>query len=422
MPTAVDPVRRTLDTLALDPAAAHDRPYLESMLRRLGYSETEIRAALHGTPAPSAPPTNGRSNTAPADDGDRVIEIEYTGTGTKEFILVVGVDQSEMPDALGLGAGMDAGTEVFEGGPSMAEVDRLVAEGDLSDFDDWGDNALKEDAAGAKEGEGGEAGEGGEGKPDGEAPGSQELMEGTAATGKVGGDEVAPPGPAPIDFQTGEPLVEFTPTAMNTAVIEPIDPVAEADKLRLDGWAVADPVSDQFPAEGVSVETWEAQESMSEANPGTGTAGAAEGADAGTWQSAPHGFQYGDWVLYKRDELKGDQPQRVYFFSKGTPDGAEAAPLPDGYEVAENPETGRPYLRRAGSGPGAGSGGFGSGAPDIDPAHPSADPRSQPGAPKKRVRILRVRAATREEAIAKLQAEGRNVIASMPIDIEKKLR
>src|SRR5690349_14061935 len=118
MPTAVDPVRRTLDTLALDPAAANDRPYLESMLRRLGYSETEIRAALHGTPAPStpaAPAPKANGGAPPPTDDDRVIEIEYTGAGTKEFIVVVGVDQSELGDALGLGSGMEAGTEVFEG-------------------------------------------------------------------------------------------------------------------------------------------------------------------------------------------------------------------------------------------------------------------------------------------------------------------
>lgn len=402
MATAVDPVRRTLDTLALDPLAATDRPYLESMLRRLGYSETEIRAALHGTAMPTA-----RDPGAPSGVGDdRIIEVEYTGPGTKEFLLVIGVDQNDLGDALGLGAGMEAGTEVFEGGPSMEEVDRLVAEGDLSDFDDWGEGALKEDAAGAAQ-EGAEA-----------PPTAEELL-GEGATGKVGGDEPVAPGDGGSDFkgkipkdetqyQVGEGLVEFKAAGLNEAVIEPVDPEVEAEKLRQEGWTVADTKTDQFPPETVD-EAWEAgaePEGELEALPASPA--------AQTWEAQEGAFQYGDWSLFKRDEVKGDQPQRVYFFSKGTPEGSDAAGIPDGYEVAENPDTGRPFLRRsAGAGPNY--------LPEVDASHPSADPTAGSG-PKKRVRILRVRAATREEAVAKLQAEGRNVIASMPIDIEKKLR
>ncbi|MES2154300.1 MAG: hypothetical protein V4510_04115 [bacterium] len=403
MATAVDPVRRTLDTLALDPSAATDRPYLESMLRRLGYSEHEIRAALHGAPRHES------AGGAPADSEDRIIEVEYTGAGTKEFLMVVGVDESELAsDPLGLGTGLEAGTEVFEGGPSMEEVDRLVAEGTLSDFDDWGEGGPREDAAGAEE--------------ISAAPTTEELMEG-AATGDVGGAEPAKPGEGGSDFkgkkdetqyQIGEGLVEFKPAGLNEAVIETVDPAAEAEKLRAEGWTVGDPTSGEFPPEQVD-ETWEAgsePEALAEGTESTSPAQAGAAADQ-TWEAKETAFQYGDWMLYKRDELKGDQPQRVYFFSKGTPEGSDPAPLPDGYEVAENVDTGRPFLRRSGS-PGP------SYSPEVEAAHPSADPRS--GGAKKRVRILRVRAATREEAIAKLQAEGRNVIASMPIDIEKKLR
>ncbi len=409
MATAVDPVRRTLDTLALDPSAAQDRPYLESMLRRLGYSDAEIRAALHGAPLPEA--ASGGPSTAPPDSDDRLIEVEYTGPGTREFLMVVGVDESELAtDPLGLGTGMDAGTEVFEGGPSMEEVDRLVAEGDLSDFDDWGEGALKEDAAGAEEGAAAE----------GEAPTAEELLP-DAATDTVGGAEPTAPGDGGADFkgkvpkdetqyQLGEGLVEFKTAGLNEAVIETIDPAAEAEKLRQDGWTVGDAQTGEFPPETVPGETWEAgaePEALPEAAPAPEPVGQ-------TWEAQESAFQYGDWSLFKRDEVKGDQPQRVYFFSKGTPEGSDPAAIPDGYEVAENPDTGRPFLRRAG-------GGGLNYSPDVDSAHPSADPRTA-SSPKKRVRILRVRAATREEAIAKLQAEGRNVIASMPIDIEKKMR
>ncbi len=411
MATAVDPVRRTLDTLALDPKAATDRPYLESMLRRLGYSEHEIRAALHGTPFPAA---EGGSSSAPADNEDRVIEVEYTGPGIQEFLMVVGVDESELAsDPLGLGIGLEAGTEVFEGGPSMEEVDRLVAEGDLSDFDDWGEGALKEDAAGAEaSGEGAQA-----------PPTAEELLLGDTATGAVGGAEIAKPGDGGEDFkgsvpkddtqfQVGEGLVEFKAAGLNEAVIEQIDPAAEAEKLRQEGWTVGDAETGEFPPEKVN-ENWEAGDDPEPEVLADEPGAPAESAQP-TWQAEEPAFQYGDWTLFKRDEVRGDQPQRVYFFSKGTPEGSDSAPLPDGYEVAENADTGRPFLRRSG----AGGPNY---SPEVEAAHPSADPRSA-GNPKKRVRILRVRAATREEAIAKLQAEGRNVIASMPIDIEKKLR
>lgn len=41
-----DSLRATLDNLQVDPESAQDRPYLEAMLRRLGYTETEIREEL----------------------------------------------------------------------------------------------------------------------------------------------------------------------------------------------------------------------------------------------------------------------------------------------------------------------------------------------------------------------------------------
>jgi hypothetical protein len=389
MATAVDPVRRTLDTLALDPNAATDRPYLESMLRRLGYSDAEIRAALQGTPAGAGPAST--TSTAAPDNEDRLIEIEYTGLGQREFLVVVGVDESEMAtDPLGLGTGMEAGTEVFEGGPSMEEVDRLVAEGG-GDFDDWGGEAgggTMEDAAGA-----GEAPPEGEGAP-------EQLAEGGTPAGEAG--KPAPTGP---DYQLGETMVDFKEASVNEARIEPIDPAAEADKLRAEGWAVADPETGEFPPEPVPAETWEAgAEPAAEAPAAVGDE---------TWEAPETGYQYGDWTLYRRDEMRGGEPQRVYFFSKGTPEGGVPAAIPEGYVVAENPDTGRPYLRQAT--------GTEYSPEGIDTAHPSADPRAGAGG-KKRVRIMRVRAATREEAIAKMQAEGRNVIASMPIDIEKKLR
>ena len=380
-----DPLRRTLDTLHLDPNAAADRPYLESMLRRLGYTEAEIQAYLGSggkTPMPAPAAT-----VAPDDGTERKIEVEYTGPGLKEFKLVVGVDQSEMPAI----EAVEAGTEVFEAGPSMEEVDRLVAEGGLDDFDDWGDTTPKEDAVGEL-GETPAEGAAAEGeKPEGEAP-DIKVEKGSEAGSEIPlPEKVGDRGP---DFQAGENLVEFKAVEVNepASMVVP-DPKAEAEALKAEGWEIA--------GEGgeFEVATWEFEPPV--------PASAPEAPAAPEEDTEP--FHYKDWALYSRDELRGDQTQRIYFFSKGAPDGSEPAAMPSGYEVAENPDTGRPFLRRAPepapSGP-------------IDSAHPSADPGA---APKKRVRILRVRAGSREEAIAKLQAEGRNGIASMPIDIEKRL-
>jgi hypothetical protein len=387
-PNASDPLRRTLDTLHLDPNAAADRPYLESMLRRLGYSEAEIQAYLGQKGAPQAAPPPA-SSVADDQGEERQVEVEYTGGGLKEFKLVVGVDASELPAI----TAEEAGTEVFEAGPSMEEVDRLVAEGGLDDFDDWGDTKPTEDAAGELGEAGADAPAEGEKPAEGEAP-PIEVEKGSAA-----GTEIPLPEKATAegpDFQSGEPLVEFKPTTFNEPKsVTVVDPAAATEELKAEGWEVADPATGEF-----EIATWEFEEP--EAAPEAAPEPLAETAG----EAGP--FQYKDWTLYSRDELRGDQPQRIYFFSKGQPDGSEPASLPEGYEVAENPDTGRPFLRRAQEGAGF--------APTIDSAHPR-----EPGPPpKKRVRILRVRAASREEAIAKLQAEGRNVIASMPIDIEKR--
>lgn len=49
-----DSLRATLDNLQVDPESAQDRPYLEAMLRRLGYTEREIREELGPAPEPVA--------------------------------------------------------------------------------------------------------------------------------------------------------------------------------------------------------------------------------------------------------------------------------------------------------------------------------------------------------------------------------
>lgn len=400
MATAADPLRRTLDTSTVDPQAASDRPYLESVLRRLGYTDDEIHAYLAGkglpsqAPAPGAPAAPVAEIAPPSEERD--IEIEYTGPGLRSFTLVLGVDESELP---ALAAGMEAGTEVFESGPSMEEVDRLVAEGNFDDFgNDWGDGKPTEDAAGAGalEEVGNPFESGGNDAPvdtgtpssESEIPGGIEFN--TAST-PVGGDEVPAVPELGADFQVGEGMVEFEESSLNEATVEVVNPDDEAAALREEGWQVDDG-SGEFTGEAPTEET-----------------------DTQAWES-PDGFHHNDWTLYSKDEVRGDTPQRIFFFSRDAPEGGLPADVPEGYEVAENPETGRPFLRRVAE--------SGSWEPeDIDQANPGVDPNAggQASSQKKRVRIQRVRASSREEAMKKMAEEGRNVIASMPIDIENRL-
>ena len=100
---ARDSLRSTLDDLKLGPEAAKDRPYLEAMLRRLGYTETEIRSELGpAIEADKAPPARA--------DGDALAPA-------REYRLVIPARESAFsfapPDATGR-AGTDSPFEDFE--------------------------------------------------------------------------------------------------------------------------------------------------------------------------------------------------------------------------------------------------------------------------------------------------------------------
>jgi len=56
---------------------------------------------------------------------------------------------------------------------------------------------------------------------------------------------------------------------------------------------------------------------------------------------------YKDYTLYTREvNLRGGRPQRIYYFSKGTPKSGEPCDLPDGYKICENPKTGFAYIKK----------------------------------------------------------------------------
>ncbi|HET6398724.1 MAG TPA: hypothetical protein VFH47_04145 [Candidatus Thermoplasmatota archaeon] len=428
MPERADPVRNTIDTLRVDPSAREDRPYLETMLRRLGYSESEIRQAL-GDPAPAAAaPEETPMQTL---DGERVIEIEYTGPGLREFLIVEPADETEFAmegDPHGLGAGLTAGEEVLGGGPSMEEVDALVAQASEDEWNDWGDEPggpstqegaddIPESNIGGDEPnpfEEGAPGEGGEalaeGDAGGEGPAEGEVEFGGDAGDGVQLDETYQVGEE-IEFIQGHELVEFESLPLNRGRVlapgEATPALQEGATDRADAAAWAD-------------------------------ASAAEGASGeGGWpaEAGEVPFRHEEWALYTREvELADGRPQKVYFFSRGEPKNGEPAGMPEGYEVAVNERTGLPYLRRVqpddaprsagGAGDGPGEGGIGP-APEgphpseLDQLAPGAQPSAQ-GPPRKRVRMVRVKGASREEAERKVLESGkdRNVIRSVPIDIK----
>jgi hypothetical protein len=334
-----DAVRRSLDRREVD-AESEDRPYLVSMLRRLGYTDAQIQDYLAGRAEPGAPapPAEPLAESAPTpaqphahlahpahaktepDHGEqRDVEVEYTGPGLQDYRIVDPVD-------------------FFGDDGSLVE---FQAEEAAPAAESWETDAGSETYK----------------------PGQEEL----------GSD--------------GQPLAEFAPAA-------PAEPAPEPDQAAWEsGTAAADAAEQAELAEiahrqGLSWEAAQPQEQV---------------------------ITYGDYTLYQKDDLRDGQPARIYAFSKTPPgEGYEAAKeLPEGYQIAENPETGRPFLRRLGEedwGLAEAGGGSAAGGPQG-----GGDPN------RRRVRLKRVRAANREEAMRQVEREGGNPLASVPIDIEKHL-
>ena len=321
--SGTDAVRHSLDSHAVD-AESEDRPYLISMLQRLGYTDAQIQDYLAGREMP-AQPTAHATNHAPSakaakpthartepDHGEqRDVEVEYTGPGLQDYRIVDPVD--------------------FFGDQNLVEFEQAPAAGE------WEDTGSE----------------------------TATLGEGT-------------------DGQSGE-LNEF-------------QPATEEDIARAasEGWNEAD-AADADAKE---------QAELAEIARRQGLAW-----DDTQAQAADQTIHYGDYTLYQKDDLRDGQPARVFAFSRQPPgEGYEpATQLPEGYQVAENPETGRPFLRRIGDEGQSGDVLQGTAGPD------SGDPN------RRRVRLKRVRAANREEAMRLVEREGGSPLASVPIDIEKRL-
>src|SRR5687767_14424412 len=116
MAIAHDPLRGTLDTMHVAPDAGAERPYLVSMLRRLGYSETEIREIIRD------------QQEAPKGTGPREIEVEYTGPGMRDYLRVVAPGQP--------GFELNRPGELLEFGSPETEFQVLESE-DLVEFEPY---------------------------------------------------------------------------------------------------------------------------------------------------------------------------------------------------------------------------------------------------------------------------------------------
>ena len=435
MTAEVDSLRTTLDHLAIDPAARGDKPYLITMLRRLGYSEQEIQAYL-GEPQAAAVAVP----EVLEESGERIIELEYTGPGLRDFQLVVPVDAAEfdVDDPLGLGAGLTAGTEILEGDPDEEEMEAFLSGESAVDItSEFTDDEIAEAEADLDSGEVDVEMEAmddmGFGVDDGEPitmdadqlPNLSREADGSAADlddenfdpeGHFANDDEG------VSFASNELQAESHPYTEGT--ILPDGTVEfHAESARRPSAIHSSGEFVDFGAPAVA-RTEAPIDSFAEAAAWDDTW--PEGDDDGDSDA----FWHGDWLLHSREQQREDGSwHRVYFFAKGeSPNGTPSA-LPDGYEVAVNPANQLPYLREASghddddddgepqwgdddrAGDDDGDAQWGDDAPENAPlAAPT---------PRKRVRIQRVSGDSQEAAEASIRSAGRKVLGSMPVDIRE---
>ena len=218
--------------------------------------------------------------------------------------------------------------------------------------------------------------------------------------------------PEPLEFRDEtlssepEPIIEEEPLEFADETIEP-EPEPEADLA----FETVEPEPEPEPELVFEPIQEQAPEPEPEPEPDPLDEGWKDVSDQ-EYKRELEGHRIGPWTLHIKKAHDAQRPGRkekplgddelvekpVYFFSKGKrrPVGARPAPLPAGYESALDAESGLPYLRRIGSQP----------------------------ARRKRVRIVRVRGANRDEATRKVVRAGpsRRVVATMPIDITERWR
>ncbi len=389
MPRAPDPLRVTLDELALPAGVQVDRPYLVSLLRRLGYSEQEIERKL-----------------GPAES--RTIEVEYSGGDAPEFDFV-----APTSDAAAAPPVAPPPTPEPEGPGETSFVVRDPYE-NLPDFSPTGEEGM---VSFIPKGGRGEYGRGrvetGEFEysigyklyyrdvklPSGR---TQRIYFFSRTKPRVG---------VPCDLPPGYDVCENTETGLpflakegecppGSKLIRSAVPGAVAPPLQFEelGWQMVDepdedsfaPVDIEPPAEELpeDLSSWEVADEPEEV----------EEAEDVVVTRDDGAFTHGDYTLYRREVegAEGDRP--VYFFAKEAPAQGQPCPLPDGHEVRVNSRTQVPYLVRVAD---------------------AAAPAPQPSRSGRRVRIKVVRGESREQVEEMMRREGKDVLNAAPIDIEE---
>ncbi len=373
MSARADPLRNTLDHLALDPGAKDDRRYLISMLRRLGYTDKEIDIALgehrsveieysrqeatsgftvleekepvHDWPEPERQDGLGFSVTrgsVAAPGGDPAIEFGWRLVETRDEVhLPVDVDEE-----------WESGEEVHEGDVEFVErdewteaADEDVEEGDEVEWVSADELELSEDdeveweeaAEPAQETAWEEAEDEVEWVDESQLDADGNLIEDHGTVPRVGlkdeeGSYLPPP-----KHGSGGPALEDDEVPPDYIVSEPPGRVWEKEEDEEEKPDLEWDTGDESWGDD-SDETWDA-----------GDQDDASSADEDWSEDTVEGgaFQFEDFSLYTRlVELSNGKEQRIYFFSKEQPSNGDPAQLPAGYVVDTNERTGLPYLRR----------------------------------------------------------------------------
>ncbi|MGB0652583.1 MAG: hypothetical protein ACPGQL_05235 [Thermoplasmatota archaeon] len=281
MTPPADALRVTLDELQLPADAAHDRDYLVSLLRRLGYSEAEIERKLGG-------------------GEERTIEVEYSREETTE--APVPSEPAPAPAPRLPPAQLDEFDLVIPPGPATPGTSFTVkdpTDGYL-DFSPPDDGLVHFRV-----------------RPPGHNEGQAEI-----------GDYIYP-----IDYKLYYRDVElpsgrrrriyfFSRTRPETGVPTNLPPGYEVCENKETGLPFLAKIGECEP-EGRSVT-------------GRGRHALDEGPEE------PLGpFLYNGYTLFEQPD---DEGRPLYFFAKKRPEGATPCGLPDGYDVRVNDRTGVPYL------------------------------------------------------------------------------
>lgn len=338
-----DSLRSTLDSLELDPSVQEDRHYLITMLRRLGYTEVEIREAL-GEPVEvvevvEAPVLEPEPAPEPIVE-TTTVELEYkeNNVAVEDFEPVVPArsgefsvvePEEEEPESVRfeeihneeaqfqeLRQAMPAGVrvKVFKA-ESLEEAAELAAQegktvvhtvpvqvrtrGQERRVDDW--ESVSEETSWEQE-------------------------------------------PSEASWEAEESTWEEEPAQDWSPVEEP-----ETNDTDL-GWEAPEESDAQWETEPTNEAVWESAEEAEEtweSAPAEAQWEAPEEAAVPEPVAAPEGaYVHGDYVLHKKIMNGANGKEDVYFFVQGTSNEGAPSALPSGYAVKEFPGSGLPYVEK----------------------------------------------------------------------------